>query len=80
MEIRSKISKAVWKIKVKNSDLCDADIKFIENYNPAIFHNDLTGKLWAFDDKLPSGRWLENMEISNELDVVTALILQKKNL
>lgn len=41
------------------------DIDFIASFDPVIFCNDLTGKGWAFDTKLPSGRWLENITVHN---------------
>lgn len=51
------------------------DIDFIKDFSPIIYHNDLECYLWAFDTKLPSGRWLENMRFSNDLKTATALIL-----
>lgn len=73
MKITSKLNGLIWNIKTNN--LSDEDIQFIENYNPTIYHNDTTCKLWAFDDKLPSGRWLENMIFNNEITECNALIL-----
>jgi hypothetical protein len=31
-------------------------------------------ELWAFDKKLPSGAWLENMEFTPDLGIATAYI------
>ena len=55
-------------------ELSAEDLDFIRTFNPAIYHNDLECYLWAFDTKLPSGRWLENMRFSNDLKTATALI------
>lgn len=51
---------------------------FIANYNPIIYCNDLTGKEWCFDAKMPTGGWLENIEATWSKDgtrVFKALIL-----
>lgn len=63
----------IWHIK-NDSPISDADKAFIEIFNPAIYCNDLTGTLWAFDQKLPSGKWLENIEFSGDLTSATAYI------
>lgn len=39
-----------------------------------IFHNDLTGKLWCYDYKLPCGTWCENVNFRNDLKAVKCLI------
>lgn len=57
------------------ADLSEEDIQFIREFNQPIYCNDLTGKLWGFDTKLPSGRWLENIEPSNDLTTVNAIVL-----
>ena len=62
-----------WNIDAKK-ELSAEDLDFIRTFNPAIYHNDLECYLWAFDTKLPSGRWLENMRFSNDLKTATALI------
>lgn len=62
--IKSKVDTCVtWNIdyQKKNELLSEADYDFIANYNPTIYNNDLTGKEWCFDTKLPSGNWLENI-------------------
>lgn len=45
-----------------NTEIIKTENDFIANYNPMIFCNDLSGKEWCFDKKLPSGGWLENIE------------------
>ena len=50
------------------------DRKFIRRLAVTIYCNDLTGKLWCFDQKMPSGKWLENIEPSNDLKTATAMI------
>ena len=45
-----------------NTEIAAIENDFIANYNPMIFYNDLTGKEWCFDTKLPTGGWLENIE------------------
>lgn len=72
--IQSKISENL-KWKINTSELSEDEITFIEQFNPCIYHNDLTCKLWSFDEKLPTGRWLENITFNNELTLVKALIL-----
>ena len=47
-----------WNIDAKK-ELSAEDLHFIRVFSPAIYHNDLECYLWAFDTKLPSGRWLE---------------------
>lgn len=74
MSIKSNISWVIWKINNK-SKLNQQDINFIKQFNPCIYHNDLTSKLWTFDIKLPSGKWLENITFNNELTMAKALIL-----
>ena len=48
--------------------------EFIKNFYPAIYHNDLECYLWAFDVKMPGGRWIENIRFSNNLKTATAYI------
>lgn len=73
--INSNINKSLkWKVNNK-SELSKKDISFIESLSINIYHNDLTCKLWAFDEKLPSGKWLENISFNNELTEVKALVL-----
>lgn len=73
--IISKIApKCTWLINNKR-DLTDDEIVFIEQFDPHIYHNDLTCKLWEFDTKMPSGAWLENIEFNNELTKVKALVI-----
>lgn len=74
MKINSKVCDVVWNIET-NTSLNKDDIYFIENFNPTIYHNDQTCKLWCFDEKLPSGLWLENITFNNEITVAKALIL-----
>lgn len=57
------------------ADLSEEDTQFIREFNQPIYCNDLIGKLWCFDTKLPSGRWLENIEPSNDLETVNAIVL-----
>lgn len=73
MKINSKIDVIVWNIKTEQK-LGGLDVEFIKNFNPAIYHNDADCYLWAFDEKLPSGRWLENIRFSNDLKTATAMI------
>lgn len=74
MKINSKVCGVVWNIET-NKKLNKADIDFIETFNPIIHHNDITSKLWIFDEKLPSGLWLENVTFNNELTEAKGLIL-----
>jgi len=71
--IRSEINpELTWKIKA--AGLTTEEITFIKTFNPSVFCNDLTGSLWAFDTKMPSGRWLENISLSNDLRNATAAV------
>lgn len=63
------------KWKINTIKLSEDEIAFIEQFNPIVYHNDLTCKLWVFDTKLPTGRWIENIEFNNELTVAKALVL-----
>jgi hypothetical protein len=75
MKILSNIkNNLTWNISNK-SELKEEDKIFIENFYPQIYHNDLTCKLWSFDEKLPSGKWLENIVFNNELTNAKALVL-----
>ena len=61
-----------------NAEIVEAENNFIANYNPTIYCNDLTGELWCFDTKLPTGGWLENIKVSHRKDgifVFKALIM-----
>lgn len=73
MNLCSKVKpNMVWKIKGYTPDT--GDHEFIRNLAPTIYHNDLECYLWAFDVKLPSGKWLENIRFSNDLKTATAYI------
>lgn len=47
-----------------NVEIVKTENKFIANYNPVIYCNDLTGEEWCFDTKLPTGGWLENIKVT----------------
>lgn len=74
IKINSKISDVVWNLNI-NKELCKDDIKFIEEFNPTIYHNDLESYLWVLDEQLPSGLWLENITFNNEITEAKGLIL-----
>lgn len=75
IKLNSKINPNLkWSINNK-TELIQEDISFIESFNPPIYHNDLTCKLWAFDEKLPSGKWLENISFNHALTEAKALVL-----
>ena len=63
-----------WEINIKENPLTAEEIGFIKTFNPSVFSNDQTGTLWAFDTKMPSGRWLENIIFSGDLTKATAAI------
>lgn len=62
-----------WNIDARK-ELSAEDLDFIKKFSPNIYHNDLECYLWAFDKKLPSGRWLENIRFTNDLKTASALI------
>lgn len=68
------VSGSIFYLQV-GADLSEKDTHFIREFNQTVYCNDLTGKLWCFDTKLPSGRWLENIEPSNDLTTVKAIVL-----
>ena len=73
--INSKVNSGLkWRVNNK-TELSNEDISFIESFNPQIYHNDLTCKLWSFDEKLPSGKWLENISFNHSLTSAKALVL-----
>ena len=74
LNISSNIADCVWNIAARKA-LDNNDVDFIKNFARAIYHNDAECYLWAFDTKLPSGRWLENIRFANDFTSATALIL-----
>ena len=57
------------------SKLSEDDRDFIEILSQVVFFNDVSCYHWAYDTKLPSGRWLENMNFSEDLKTIKALVL-----
>lgn len=62
-----KISREIMKINgaraLRHSpEIHNKEVEFIKNLNPVVFNNDLSGEMWCFDTKLPSGGWLENIK------------------
>ena len=64
-----------WNITCKEFALSEAEIEFIKTFNPPVYHNDLSCKLWSYDEKMPSGRWLENIVYNNSLTKARALVV-----
>lgn len=80
----SAIPNTVWKIKrimdgaAPSAAEMEAESEFIRNLNPAILCNDLTGKCFCMDIKMPTGRYLENITPAwnaDAPDVFTAAII-----
>ena len=63
-----------WVIDAK-APLSAEDKEFIKAFDPVVYWSDANCYHWAFDEKLPSGRWLENMKFTEDLKTVKALIL-----
>lgn len=63
-----------WVIDAK-TPLCEADKDFIAFFDPVVFCNDISCYHWAYDEELPSSRWLENMSFSEDLKTIKALVL-----
>ena len=63
-----------WVIDTK-MPLSEADRDFIAFFSPAVFFNDVSCYHWAYDTKLPSERWLENMSFSEDLKTIKAAVL-----
>lgn len=86
VQITSKINSAyaaktdstfMWKIK-NECPIQENDRAFIEAFNPTVYYNDLECYVWAFDEKLPSGAWLENIRFSGDMRTATAHIYAKE--
>lgn len=75
LQIQSKTTTLLWNIQNRKK-LSKKDKEFIENLNPCIYHNDLSSKLWIFDRKLPSGKWLTTVYISNDLKNADAFLYE----
>ena len=54
-----------WKWRIAGAkELTFRDESYIRGYDPIVFHNDLTGgQYWAYDTKLPSGKWLVDISL-----------------
>ena len=63
----------IWFIDTK--ELAECDINFIKSFSLVVYWSDDRCCHWAFDEKLPSGKWLENMEVNNELTEIKAIVL-----
>lgn len=59
-------------IENHGAELSEADRSDIASFEDSISHNDLTCKLTMWDRQLPSGRWLENIKLSNDLHTARA--------
>lgn len=54
----------------------EQEADFIRRWSPAVYaFGDGGGFLWAFDEKMPSGRYLENQRFTNDLTRAAALVL-----
>ena len=74
IKIKSMINEGLtWNISADN--VSNDERSFMEQFNPNIYHNDQTCRLWAFDEKMPSGRWLENITFNNEMTTAEVTIL-----
>lgn len=72
MVITSLVLDSTWRINGYTPDTQDID--YIRRLLPTIYHNDLDCYFWAFDIKLPSGRWLENIRFKDALKTINAYI------
>lgn len=63
-----------WVIDAK-TPLSEEDRDFIKNFSPSIYWANIDCCYWAYDKKLPSGRYLENMSFSEDLETIKALVL-----
>lgn len=63
-----------WVLDAKKP-LSDSDMDFIKTFSPVTFWNDSDGRNWAFDEKMPSGRYLENMKFTEDGTTVKAKVL-----
>lgn len=57
-----------------NKPLEKNDLEYIQNLNSTIYWSDDLLKNYIFDQKLPSGAWLENCNFNNDLTEAQALI------
>lgn len=63
-----------WVIDAK-APLSEKDRDFIKNFSPSVYWANIDCYHWAYDKKLPSGRYLENMEFTEDLETVKTLVL-----
>lgn len=50
----------VWTINGKKK-LSDEDVNFLKSFFPAVYWSDDTCRNWCFDTKMPSGKWIEDI-------------------
>ena len=74
MKIRSKeIKGMVWLIDTNG--LSKEDISYIENLDLELHFDDTTYNHWVQNIKLPSERWIEEIEVNFEVTVAKAIVL-----
>lgn len=74
----SKKTGIIWDVML-HAKTTKEDRAFIRAYDPEIFFSDVTGTYWAFDVKLPSGLWLENIRPRADFEYVYAEVFDPKN-
>ena len=62
------------RINLHGAELSDPDRAFVQTFHGTIYHNDLECYHWMFDQKMPSGRWLENIRPANDMRTATAYV------
>ena len=61
-------------IRTEGEPLCQEDADYIKNMPFIIFFNECDLYYWSSDERLPSGRWLENIRWEDGLSNVMAYI------
>lgn len=74
MKIDSKkINGMFWLIET--NELSKEDIEYIENLDIDLHFDDTTYNHWVKNIKLPSERWIEEIEVNFEVTVAKAIVL-----
>ena len=68
-----KINGMFWLIET--NELSKEDIEYIENLDIDLHFDDTTYNHWVQNIKLPSERWIEEIEVNFEVTVAKAIVL-----
>lgn len=66
-------------ITIYGDPLSPEDEQFIKTFNDPIYFNERECYHWMFDQRMPSGRFLENITLTNALRNAKAKVFAKEN-